>query len=153
MPERERASCEYCGRDIAVRSNGELYRHRMCTPTRVPSGPEAGMFQPWCPGKEPVEPYEELLEQLERLNPDALLLEPREHFDRAVVGITDAPKDHWPRKDSCYVAVYDYELCLDALVAQGMELGGAMEWFSFNTSGAWAGEGTPTFRYPEEPEE
>lgn len=147
---RERASCEYCGREIAVRANGELYRHRMMEPTVVRSGPYAGEYQPWCPGKEPVEPYEEILEELELVNPDALLLEPRDHFDKAVVGITDKPDDHWTRKGGCVVAVYDYDLCIEALVAQGLSLDEAQEWFSFNTSGAWAGEGTPTFRYPEE---
>ena len=47
------------------------------------------------------------------------------------------------------VAVYDRELCIEALHKQFAEDGSddphtdALEWFGFNTEGAWLGEKTP----------
>ena len=49
---RQRVECEYCGRTIAMKASGELYKHRMTTPTIVPYGPYAGTPQPWCPGED-----------------------------------------------------------------------------------------------------
>jgi hypothetical protein len=86
-------------------------------------------------------------ELLSRLSPEALLLEPREFFDKALVDVTEHPKDHWPRKGGLTVAVYDREKCIGAIMAS-MQIGyeEALEWFGYNTEGAWLGEGTPTFR-------
>ena len=61
----------------------------------------------------------EIVDQLAELNPDALLFEPRTVFDAALIGMTDKAKDHWPRKESPLVAVYDEERCIKAV----------MEWF------------------------
>jgi len=83
---------------------------------------------------------------LDRLGDEALLLEPREHFDDALVSVTDTPDDHWPRKTSTVVAVYDRDRCIDAIMAWlGCDYETAVEWYDYNTTGAWLGEGTPTF--------
>ena len=76
----------------------------------------------------------------------ALLLEPREVFDRALVGVTDTPSDHWPRRPGVVVAVYDVELCV-VLIAWwlGCDHEAALDYFGYNTSGAWVGDGTPAF--------
>ena len=92
--------------------------------------------------------YEEILDALSNYNPDALLLEPRSVYDPCIVGMTDTPNDHWPREPGFVVAVYDAEMCVEAIMADGeCSYSDAVEWFSFNTSGAWMGQNTPTFRY------
>ena len=96
-----------------------------------------------------------VLEKLVALNPDALLFEPRDFYDLAVVGYTNEPKDHWTRPSpSPYVAIYDYEELIHAtLKMNGLEepsvddFAEAQEWVDFNTVGAWVGEGTPTIQY------
>lgn len=77
---------------------------------------------------------------------EALLLEPRLVFDPCLVGVTDLPNDHWPRKEKRKVAVYDIEKTIEA-IAFWLDCpeDEAVEWFNYNTSGAWMGEGTPTF--------
>ena len=88
-----------------------------------------------------------IISQLQQNNPDALLLEPREVYDKALVGNTNTPEDHWPRTKGTWVAVYDSDLCLEAIMkSHGCEYTDALDWFCHNTSGAWNGEGTPTFR-------
>jgi len=88
----------------------------------------------------------EILNHLETTNPEALLLEPRAVYDAALVGITDHPQDHWPRAEKKTVAVYDTAKCLEALMEwMECDYSEAQDWFGYNTSGAWAGEGTPTF--------
>ena len=86
------------------------------------------------------------LEILVKANPNALILEPRDVYDAALVGSTDKPDDHWPRKTDTTVAIYDEELCHTANMA-GMECDydAANDWFQYNTSGGWYGENTPTF--------
>lgn len=92
-----------------------------------------------------------LINALQELNPDALLFSPRDVCDCAVVGITTMPEDHWPRETPCpAVAVYDYDLLLDALVSQaGDEVDEgdaylmAVEWMEYNMIGAYVGEATP----------
>lgn len=77
---------------------------------------------------------------------DALLLEPREVYDVALVGTAECPNDHWPRKEKRVVAVYSQAKCIEAIMRwMGCDESDAAEWFDFNTSGAWVGEGTPTF--------
>jgi len=87
---------------------------------------------------------------LAELNPEALLLEPREVYDVALVGMTNTPDDQWPRPEpSPWVAVYDYALAVEA-VSEAWEgeqgLGEAEEWISFNSMGAWMGPDTPTWQ-------
>lgn len=88
--------------------------------------------------------HHEVLSELTRINPDALLLEPREMYDKALVGMTDEPDDHWPRTGAM-VAVYDRDLCIEVLREELGSYDAAVEWFEYNTSGAWVGPNTPTF--------
>lgn len=86
------------------------------------------------------------LAELERRNPDALLLEPRSVYDRALVGVSATPGDSWRdvRSPGVVVAVYDYDACIEALVDAGYaSWSAAAEWVDFNVAGAWAGENTP----------
>ena len=84
---------------------------------------------------------------LARIDPDALLLEPREFFDEALVDATDKPKDRWPRQGLMVVAVYDRDKCIEAIQKWlGCDEDAAQDYFGYNTEGAWIGEGTPTFR-------
>ena len=67
-----------------------------------------------------------LLEALRRINPEALLLEPRAVYDRAVVGITCRPDDghtfgiheidRLGERDGQWVAVYSRERAIEAMV-------------------------------------
>jgi hypothetical protein len=76
----------------------------------------------------------ELLEEAE-----ALLLEPRATYDRALIGISEGCH-------SAGVAVYDSAKCIAALVEDNeWDHDEAVEWFEFNTSGAYVGEKTPLF--------
>ena len=94
-------------------------------------------------------PSEALKGLLDR-NPDALLLEPRDVYDRCLVGFTDKPEDSWPRKEGVFVAIYDAWRCVEEFAAaHDTNMQTSVEWFEFNTAGAWVGEGTPTFRYEE----
>lgn len=83
---------------------------------------------------------------IDKLPEDSLLLEPRLVFDSCLVGVTDSPNDKWPRKEKKVVAVYDTDKTIEA-IAFWLECSEdeAIEWFEYNTSGAWLGEGTPTF--------
>ncbi len=91
---------------------------------------------------------EQILEKLSNLNPEALLLEPREVYDPALVDVTDDPQDQWPREARVHVAVYDELVCIEAIMGwMDCDPHTATEWFDFNTSGAWMGAGTPTFRW------
>ena len=45
-----RTRCPHCGRTVAVKSDGTLWRHRWVIPGKVQRGPYAGEWQPWCPG-------------------------------------------------------------------------------------------------------
>lgn len=85
-------------------------------------------------------------EALSALPPSALLLEPRAVYDPALVGVTSTPNDAWARKTDQLVAVYDTDKCIAAIMSWlECDFETAAEWFGFNTSGAWVGEGTPTF--------
>ena len=77
---------------------------------------------------------------------EVLMLEPRSTFDRALVGVTDKPRDHWPRQTRTFVAEYSAPLCIKAMMQDNeWDEDEATEFFEFNTAGAWVGEGTPTF--------
>jgi hypothetical protein len=75
------------------------------------------------------------MEQLGEENPKALLAD---GFEDAFIGICE-------RFGQQPLAAYDYFKCIDILVSQGMTEEEAMEYFEFNTLGAWMGEGTPVF--------
>ena len=92
-------------------------------------------------------------DRLAELNPEAILFEPREFYDAAIIDITNVPEDHWGRPSpSPWVAVYNYSALIDAtLRCNGIEpseageddVDDAQEWVDFNTCGLWAGPGTP----------
>jgi hypothetical protein len=96
-----------------------------------------------------------LLERLAEVNPKAMFLAPRAEYDLAITDITDAPEDQWGRKEQVFVAVYNTQATIEAIkLLLGSpdeddedydEDTAAWEWFGYNTSGAWMGEGTPTF--------
>ena len=43
------------------------------------------------------------------------------------------------------VICYDYDLCVECLMRQGMSEEDADEWMTFNVLGAYMGKGTPLF--------
>jgi len=80
------------------------------------------------------------LEHLESVleGTEALFLEPRSTFDRAIVGIAS--------RINLMVVAYDRELVIKAMMDDnGMDRDEAVEFYEFNTAGAWLGEGTPVF--------
>ena len=88
----------------------------------------------------------QLLTRLETENPEALLLEPRDVYDVALVGLTDSPKDNWGRTEKKLVATYSTARCLEAIMEWlKCDYSEAQDWFYFNTAGAYAGNDTPTF--------
>jgi hypothetical protein len=64
-------------------------------------------------------------------------------FDEAIVGVAE-------RCSQPALVVYDAEKCIDILVSQGMDKTEAIEFFNFNTLGAWVGENTPLFLWKPE---
>ncbi len=86
---------------------------------------------------------EQIREWIAEHNPEALLAD---GFEGAILGIAE-------RCSQPTLVVYDAEKCIELLMADSdMSEEDAREWFSFNTTGAWAGPGTPLFlwRVPEE---
>jgi hypothetical protein len=72
--------------------------------------------------------------------PDGLrVLEPREVFDAAILGVAS-------RADGTCAVAYSRQLCIEQLMkANDWSEEEACEWYDFNTSAAWVGEGTPIF--------
>lgn len=61
-------------------------------------------------------------------------------------GFEDALLGWAQRCGKPHVAIYDYDKCIEILMTRdGMTLEDAIEFFEFNTVGAWVGEGTPMF--------
>lgn len=72
-------------------------------------------------------------------NTEALLLEPRDVFDTAILGVAN-------RSDGLMVAAYSTEKCIEALMHQHhWDREKAEEWFYYNTTNAYVGEGSPVF--------
>ncbi len=86
-----------------------------------------------------------IIKQLVKENPEALLMEPREDFDQAVVSITT-------NQEGQVVAVYDEVKIIDVLVDQGMTEDEAWEYFYFNIEGAYMGKNTPVYKKAAPPE-
>lgn len=98
------------------------------------------------------EQQQDLAEQLSFLNPNALLLEPREFFDSALIGFTTGPSTRRT------VAVYDRDLVKQA-VMKYLQLNDpewlddpdfpvdpeeeVESWISYNTEGSDLGENSP----------
>jgi hypothetical protein len=79
---------------------------------------------------------DELRAWVAEINPEALLAD---GFEDAFVGMAE-------RCGQPSLAVYDAEKCVHILEERdGMDYEEAEEFFSFNVSGAWAGEQTPLF--------
>jgi hypothetical protein len=85
--------------------------------------------------------FHEKREALAALDPEILLAD---GFEDALIGYVEI--------FSRVVAVYDRERCLATLMAQGMTLEDAEDYFSFNVTGAYVGEHTPAFlsKFPED---
>lgn len=78
-------------------------------------------------------------------NPDALFLT-EEVFDKAIVGLGH-------RCGQPSIVVYDAKKVIECYVERGMSFEDAVEFFEFNTAGAWVGENTPLFVYLPEQED
>ena len=75
-------------------------------------------------------------EYLGEINPDALILP---DMEEALIGYCE-------RCGTSPLAVYDVEKCIQILIDRdGMTDEEAMEYFSYNTLGAYMGENTPMF--------
>ena len=68
------------------------------------------------------------------VNPEALTAD---GFDDAIIGIA--------HKFNHAVVAYDWDKCIQVLMDGGMDYTDALEYFTFNTIGAWVGENTPIF--------
>ena len=83
----------------------------------------------------------EVLKWMEENAPDALLLEPRDVYDVAIIGRTCEPKDHWPRDEPAWVFIYDAELCIEAIQTwMDCDYDEAVTWFDFNVCGGWCSD-------------
>lgn len=61
-------------------------------------------------------------------------------FDECIIGTVE-------RFGESRVLLYDSKKIINSMVEAGMGLEEAWEYFSFNITGAWVGEGTPAFAY------
>jgi len=90
-----------------------------------------------------------LLSMLESLNPEAIVFEPREWFDTAIVGLLDKPDDRWRsmRKSGHWVVVYSFDLAVEALLKSGDQddIDSVAEHVYTNSMGGWYGPNTPTW--------
>ena len=83
--------------------------------------------------------FNEIAEKLEELNEDAILFD---GYEDALVSIA-------LRFNMQPVACYDIKKCIEILMNRdGMSQPEAVEWFEYNTLGAWVGEHTPIFINP-----
>lgn len=69
-------------------------------------------------------------------NEDAVVYD---EFEAAIIGLG------YRAGGMIAVVAYDYDKCIDILSNQGMSEEEAIEYFEFNTLGAWVGENTPIF--------
>ena len=70
------------------------------------------------------------------IDDNALLLEPREYYDKCIIGTT-----YYGDR-----AIYDSELVLQSLMTdQEMTEEEALDWFEYNIVGSYLGEQTPIF--------
>jgi len=77
-------------------------------------------------------------EELAELHPDLLLLEPRETYDKCIVGLARSAGES-------YSVCYDENKVIKCLTDGGMTEEEAYEFFDYNIIGAYMGERTPTF--------
>ena len=65
-----------------------------------------------------------------------------------LVGVVYGPQDSWgsARDPEVPCAQYSMRLCMEALMAsEDWDWDEALDWFDYNVSGGWVGQGTPTF--------
>lgn len=75
----------------------------------------------------------------------AMLLEPRETYDRALKGFTTKVPGQ-KRPSTTPVAIYSTRKCIEAIMQDNdWSYDDAAEWFDFNVLGSWRGECTPIF--------
>lgn len=80
-------------------------------------------------------------EKLADIDPEIMLLEPRDTFDEALVGYIE-------RCGQDIIACYDYNMTIDALMAEHKFSGAeAQDWFYSNIIQSWAGHRTPCFLF------
>jgi hypothetical protein len=78
----------------------------------------------------------DMMEWIESFNEEALTAD---GFDDAIIGIGE-------RCGQPSLVAYDRDKCIQVLMDRdGMDYEEAVEFFEFNTVGAWAGENTPIF--------
>lgn len=82
----------------------------------------------------------EILARLKESYPELLVAD---GFDEAILGVADG----WFGRGHHEVVCYDYDRCVEILVAQGMSEENALEYLEFNMLGAYTGEFTPVFLY------
>lgn len=82
---------------------------------------------------------------MKQTNPDAIIFR---GFDEAIVGVTWS----FVRRDPVFL--YDWDRCVEIVVALGSSFEEAIDYVSANVEGSWLGEGTPAFcRIAEENED
>ena len=74
----------------------------------------------------------------EQYGEELLFLDPPESFDRCILGVAS-------RCGMEPVVLYDKQEVINSLMLGGMDLVEALEWFEFNTAGAYVGPRTPMF--------
>jgi len=84
---------------------------------------------------------------IESADSEALFLEPRKFFDAAIMGASDSYKyDQWDRYGHMKVVVYNSAMCIEAIEEWlDTDHEEALEYFCYNTLGAYGGLGTPIF--------
>ncbi|MDP9850483.1 hypothetical protein [Streptosporangium lutulentum] len=80
-------------------------------------------------------------ELIESFDPDAGFLL-ADGFDEALIGVVEA---WFAGNIHSVVALYDTARCIQILMREGMDEEEANEYFEFNVTGAYVGEGTPAF--------
>lgn len=74
----------------------------------------------------------------EQYDEGLLFLDPPESFDSCILGVVF-------RCGFDPVVCYDQQAVIEALMLGGMDMEEAVEWFDFNTAGAYVGPKTPMF--------
>lgn len=69
---------------------------------------------------------------------EMLVIEPRELFDKAIVGFVE-------RCGQEQIACYSYDKIIDLLIEDGCTELEALDHFHYNIGGAWHGDRTPCF--------
>lgn len=85
-----------------------------------------------------IEKNDKLRDRLAEYNPDMLFAD---GYDDAIIGVGE-------RCGQPVVCIYDAWKCVEILIRRdGMDPEEAMDFFQFNTLGAWVGENTPMYMW------